>query len=148
MSEAIAVVDDEEILCEILTEVLTDEGYTACAFTSATACLKAMATGFRPRLVFVDLRMGGLSGAEFVRRVRTEHPKADIHIYVVSGSMLDGDYPPRNSIQGVVGKPFNLDQILRIAKERLGDPRGGETGADAEPVAREDGLAAGPAPAG
>lgn len=123
MTADIAVVDDEEILGEILTEVLAEEGYTAAAFTSARECLKAMAAGFRPRLIFVDLRMGGLSGAEFIHKVRTERSSAEVHIYVVSGSMLQGDYPPRSAIQGVIGKPFNLDQILRIAADRLGSRR-------------------------
>ncbi len=120
MSAEIAIVDDEDILCELLTEVLTDEGYGACSFTSAQACLQAMRAGFRPRLIFVDLRMGDLSGAEFVRRIRDGGHGEDIHIYVMSGSMLDEDYPPRHYIQGVVGKPFDLEKILRIAANRLG----------------------------
>lgn len=122
MSDDIAVVDDEEMLCELLTEVLAEEGYHVRAFTSAHACLQAMQAGFRPRLIFVDLRMRGLSGAEFVRRVRTGGRNGEVDIYVVTGSMLEEDYPPRGEIQGVIGKPFDLERILCIA-ERLRGPR-------------------------
>jgi len=139
VSADIAVVDDEEVLCEILAEVLREEGYSACAFISPQACLTAMTAGFRPRLIFVDLRMGGLDGAEFVRRVRAGRPAAEVHIYVVSGSVHPGDYPPRSSIQGVIGKPFNLEQILRIAADRLGVSRSGDGG---------EGASGGPGPPG
>ncbi len=120
MGDLIAVVDDEPVLCEVLTEVLATEGYPAQAFPSATACLQALDEGLRPRLIFVDLRMRGMSGAEFVRRVRAAPWGAQTRIYVVSGSMLDEDYPPRTLIDGVIGKPFNLEEILHIAVRHVG----------------------------
>lgn len=147
MNHHIAVVDDEEILCELLTEVLAEEGYPARAFTSAQACLQAMQGGFRPRLIFVDLRMRGLSGADFVRRVRSGARGGDVHIYVVTGSMLEDDYPPRGEIQGVIGKPFDLDQILDIARSRLGAPQP-EPGAVAPLTGLDHPLSAGGASAG
>ena len=120
MGNVVAVVDDEPVLCEVLTEVLDTEGYGAQAFSSAGACLKALEEGFRPGLIFVDLRMRGMSGAEFVRRVRAAPWGASIRIYVVSGSMLDEDYPPRATIDGVIGKPFNLEEIVEITARHVG----------------------------
>lgn len=120
MSRAVAVVDDEQVLCEVLTEVLETEGYPARAYSSAGACLQALEEGFRPELIFVDLRMRGLSGAEFVARVRAAPWGEAMRIYVVSGSMLDEDYPPRDTIDGVIGKPFNLEEILEITARHVG----------------------------
>ena len=122
----IAIVDDEEIIGTILTEVLMAEGYPARAFRSAQDCLAAVAAGLRLDLCFVDLRMRGCSGAQFVQRLRQSPRVVDVAIYVVSGSMLEADFPPRHLIEGTITKPFSLEQVLLVAARHL------------RPVARQD----------
>jgi CheY-like chemotaxis protein len=118
----IAVVDDEPALCEVLTEVLTAEGYPTRAFPSAQACLEAIAAGYRPGLLFVDLHMRGLGGAEFVRRVRALPWGATVPIYIVSGALLEQDSPVLRTVDGVIAKPFRLGDILAAAARHLGEP--------------------------
>lgn len=120
MAQDIAIIDDEVVLGALLAEVLAEEGYPARAFPSGRACLEAMESGYRPRLIFLDLHMRGLSGAAFVRWVREGGD--DPAIYVVSGSACPDDYPPAQDIQGVLAKPFDLERVLRIARQRLGPP--------------------------
>ena len=114
MPGEVLVVDDEPALCELLTQVLTEEGYPSRGFTSASACLRTMEAGLRPAVILVDLRMAEMPGREFVSRVRAMGGKDPPQIYVVSGSMAEHDYPPDTAIQGVVRKPFDLRHILRI----------------------------------
>jgi len=125
----VAVIDDEQILCEVLTEVLAAEGYAARGFASAQECLAATDAGFRPSLIFVDLRMRGLSGAGFVERLRQRPWGAAVHVYVVTGSMLQRDYPPRGSVDGVINKPFDLEEILEVAARHLERPGARQAGA-------------------
>ncbi|MCJ7500859.1 response regulator, partial [bacterium] len=57
----ILVADDEEIIRSLLTEHLTDEGYTVVAVPSGEVALEV----FRDdpnHLVITDIRMGGMSG--------------------------------------------------------------------------------------
>jgi CheY-like chemotaxis protein len=116
----IAVVDDEPVLREVLAAILTAEGYAVRGFGSAQECLAAAEAGLRPRLVLVDLRLRGMSGAAFVRRLRETAWGRAVAVYVVSGSLCAEDYPPPGSIEGMIGKPFKLEELLDVAARHVG----------------------------
>jgi CheY-like chemotaxis protein len=82
--ERVLVVDDEESLARLSTEILTDLGYAAVGFTSGTAALDAFVAdphGFDA--VITDESMPGTSGSELIRKLRKIRPT--IPIVLVSG---------------------------------------------------------------
>lgn len=107
----ILVVDDDIHISNLLTEVLTREGYTVDKAFSGTEALLVL-SGNKPDLILLDLMLPGLCGEELLPKIK------DIPVIVVSaktdvtdkvGLLLGGavDY---------VTKPFNTNELLaRIA---------------------------------
>ncbi len=107
----ILVVDDDIHISNLLTEILTREGYTVDKAFSGTEALLVL-SGNKPDLILLDLMLPGLCGEELLPKIK------DIPVIVVSaktdvtdkvGLLLGGaaDY---------VTKPFNTNELLaRIA---------------------------------
>jgi CheY-like chemotaxis protein len=80
--ERVLVVDDEEALVAVTSEVLKHIGYDPVACSDATAALAAFDAG-RIDAVIADEVMPGISGTELARTLRRR--RADLPIVLVSG---------------------------------------------------------------
>lgn len=107
----IAVIDDDVHISEVLTELLTREGYNVLRAYSGTEALYLL-DGQKPDLVLLDLMLPGLSGEEVLKRIR--------HIPVIVLS-AKGDVQDKVSLlldgaADYVTKPFDPRELLaRIA---------------------------------
>jgi PAS domain S-box-containing protein len=82
--QQILVVDDEEPLVRLATEILRDLGYVPVGFTSSAAALQAFrADPKRFDAVITDERMPGMSGSKLIRELRVI--RSAIPILLVSG---------------------------------------------------------------
>lgn len=88
MLDRILIVDDEPLVLETLSEVLSSEGYPVSQAPDAREGLDVLAR--EPHaLVLSDIRMPGMDGVEFLREVRRLHPGTDVVLMTGYGS-LDG----------------------------------------------------------
>ena len=65
----VVVIDDNDDSCRLLEQALNYCGALVTVFSSAEAVLEAM-NEYLPTLIISDLSMPGMSGFEFMRRVR------------------------------------------------------------------------------
>jgi PAS domain S-box-containing protein len=100
------LVDDEDLVRASTAEMLGDIGYDVTVASSAEEALTMIGDGLKPDLIVTDHLMPGMSGAEFVRRVRSERP--EVSILIVSGYADSGDIAPDLPR---LSKPFRLDEL-------------------------------------
>ena len=67
--KTIAIIDDDIHISDMLTDVLTREGYSVLRAYSGTEALYLL-SGHRPDLVLLDLMLPGLSGEEVLPHIR------------------------------------------------------------------------------
>lgn len=70
----VLVVDDDESIRKALCRLLGARGVLTRSFTSAEECLGAIQGSFGPACVIADLRLPGMSGAEFQRALPARYP--------------------------------------------------------------------------
>jgi len=75
----ILVVDDHEMLCRLVCDILRAEGYHAVPATSAVQALAAFELQEFDLLV-TDFRMAGMSGLDLARAVRDRNPQFPVII--------------------------------------------------------------------
>lgn len=86
--DRILVVDDEPIVLDVLTDMLTSEGYDVARATSGPEALDVLESG--PFAVLMcDIRMPGMDGFELVRHVRRRQAGTDVLMMTGFGS-IDG----------------------------------------------------------
>jgi len=107
----ILVVDDEEVIRLLFKETLEELGHTVIAVGSSPEGLELV----RQRdfaLVFLDLKMPGMDGAELFRQIRAIKPK--LPVTIITG-YPDSDLMARALAQGpfgVMNKPFGESDIM------------------------------------
>ncbi len=111
----IFVLDDEADIVEILTEILSDSGFEVFGFTDASEALAAV-TVKKPQAFFSDMNMPTLTGLEVVHALHKIDP--DIPVVFVSAHLSKEILIESLSygVYGAIEKPFNVEQILAIAK--------------------------------
>ena len=110
----ILVVDDEEEICLMLRDFLTDEGYDVSYATSADAAMQQMQQ-VRPALVLLDVKIPGKTGVEFLKEIKAFDPKV---VVVMVTAMKDIDTFKQCREAGAsdyITKPVDLNYLRESA---------------------------------
>lgn len=110
------VADDDAAIRELLCAVSRCEGHRAEGFSDGEALLQRV-TVYQPDLILTDLQMPGLGGRRLVEELRRRPETAAIPVIVISGSEDEQDFPARHLVQGMVRKPFDLDEVIAAIAE-------------------------------
>ena len=113
----VLVVEDEQDLCEMIAETLSDEGYdVTCAKDGAEAMAAASATPFD--LVLADMRLPKVDGLTLFRRLREERPDTDVIVMTGNAAVADAVAVLKEGAFDYLTKPINLDE-LGVQLQRL-----------------------------
>ena len=108
--DSILVVEDEELILGLVTEVLEMYGYTVTRFNSADAAWSFIEScGYPPRLAINDQRMlGRIDGIELVKRLQQAQPQTPV--VVASGYHSSAEALMDYKVYWLP-KPFEIDQL-------------------------------------
>ncbi|MCF6280959.1 MAG: response regulator [Candidatus Polarisedimenticolaceae bacterium] len=117
MYEKILLIDDEEVIRSVGTEILTSVGYiveTACCAEDGFQLLLKKSYD----LVITDIKMPGLSGIDLIKMIR-EEISSELPIIVITGhGTIDTAIKTmRHGTQGFVLKPFTPNEICGSVKQ-------------------------------
>jgi CheY-like chemotaxis protein len=121
----VLVADDDQPLCDLLQEFLTEEGYVVVCERSGSAALARIEAGGID-LALLDWRLPGLVGPDVCRRLRAaERPGARrLPIVVASASgETERDAALAAGADDYVTKPFELDDLLATLARHVPPPR-------------------------
>ena len=112
----ILVIDDEPIVCESFTSILSNEGYKVDTRISPQEGLDC-AISKNYNLVFLDLKMEGMDGIDLFHKLREKAP--DLPVIVVTGypSMETALECIKLRASDYIIKPFTPDDILKLTKQ-------------------------------
>jgi PAS domain S-box-containing protein len=119
-SETILLVDDEESLCDIGSQILTRAGYTVLTATNARDALDLYRNQKSDiSLVILDLIMPEMGGKECFQ----ELAEIDSQVKVILSSGFLSDRTSEETrvfgFRGLVEKPYNMRQLLGLVREVL-----------------------------
>jgi len=115
---AILVVDDEEVVRELFRETLEELGHRVITAETGSEGLELVKRQDFD-LVFLDLKMPGMDGAELFRQIRTIKPR--LPVTIITG-YPDSELMLRALAQGpfgVMNKPFGESDIVTAVSNFL-----------------------------
>lgn len=122
------IVEDEPTTSWALAEGLTEDGFTIDTFRSAEEALAWLARG-ESDLVITDLRLPGINGLEFARKLRRGRHAQPIIV-------LTADTTPgivrelrRAGVVDCFPKPFPIDALRRAVRRALAEVPASRRGA-------------------
>lgn len=118
MQERILIVEDEATLASSLKRVFQKEGYEVTTAPSAEDGMSLLEEGFYD-LVISDIVLPGISGIEFLKRIRERQPEVPVIIITAYGSMETAVEALRAGAYDYVVKPVLHEEIKQIIKNAL-----------------------------
>ena len=114
----ILVIDDEPALGENIQRMLRQPGVLVAVCTDPVKGL-GEALADPPDIVFLDMRMPGMSGEEVFARLHSAHPKLPIVFLTAFGSVEGAVVAMRNGAFDYLQKPFKRDDLLLVVQRAL-----------------------------
>ncbi|MDY6853535.1 MAG: response regulator [Thermodesulfobacteriota bacterium] len=118
--ETILLVDDEEVIIEVVTEMLEEIGYTVLSANSGKEALKLLKNNKEKiDLIILDMIMPDMKGADVCDRIKGLEPNSKI--LLSSGYSIDAQATRvlERGCNGFIQKPFNMELISKKIREIL-----------------------------
>ena len=114
----ILIVEDDLVLLEILTDILSSKGYD-CMGCPEVGMVTSLAESFKPDLFIIDYMLPEWNGGELSGAIRGLEGFAQTPIIITSAytSILlsVADY----GCDAVLEKPFSIDELLKLVSSLL-----------------------------
>jgi signal transduction histidine kinase/CheY-like chemotaxis protein len=114
----IAVVDDEEVMRRLVTEVLVGQGYQVLTFSNPLEALERVKKESFD-LILTDLKMPEMDGMELIKSVHKVNP--DIGAIFMTGyaSLSSAREAVKEGAYDYILKPFDLDEVRKSVNKAL-----------------------------
>jgi DNA-binding NtrC family response regulator len=107
----VLVVDDEKVVCASCARILGDEGHRVTTTQDPQEGLRLAAVN-KPDVAIVDLKMPGMDGIEFLRRIKEVSPATEVMIITGFAEIQTAVQAMKLGAFDYVPKPFSPDQLL------------------------------------
>ncbi len=114
----ILIVDDEANARSALAEILRDEGYAVETAADAFKALPKLAD-FAPEVVLTDLKMPGMDGVEFMRKVHEHDADVGVVLMTAFGAVDTAVRAMQEGAADYLTKPLNADELLVVLRRTL-----------------------------
>ena len=112
----ILLVEDDPDIAEAMTDVLKDEGHEVVSAFNGKEALALLATDPLPQLIFLDLMMPQMDGAQF-RAVQVQDPRlSKIPVVLISADRNLATRAKELGIDAWLSKPTTPDKVLAAAE--------------------------------
>jgi CheY-like chemotaxis protein len=120
-SGRVLLVEDDDEVGELVSEMLRQLGYDVTRAASAEAALGALANGRNIDVVFSDIMMpGGMNGVELARQVRRRRP--NLPVLLTSGYAEAARRSAEEDGLRILPKPFSIEDLASALKLASGGP--------------------------
>jgi CheY-like chemotaxis protein len=122
MPKKIMVVDDEPSLLELVSAILSQEGFEVVRASSGQECLDKL-KAIRPDLILMDMMMPGMSGRETTEKIRADPSTKSLKVvFLTVARFSEGGKDALKNLKVVdyITKPFDNNDLVSRVKKAVG----------------------------
>ncbi|HET7921373.1 MAG TPA: nitrogen regulation protein NR(I) [Gammaproteobacteria bacterium] len=112
------IVDDDPTLRQVMSEALSESGFSVRALPSAEAMLSELAEA-RPDLLVTDVRLPGADGLTLLKQVHARHPALPVIVVTAHSDLGSTVAAYESGAFEYLPKPFDLDELSALATRAL-----------------------------
>ncbi len=117
-SEKILIVDDEEMIRDLCSHILTAEGYQVTTAANGAVALEELARSDMDLLI-TDIKMPGMDGLELFERVKQKNQDI-VTIFITGHGTLDTAIESlMRGVEGFVLKPFTQEELVGAVERAI-----------------------------
>jgi DNA-binding NtrC family response regulator len=116
---SILIIDDDAEIRYSLSRVLSHRNYQVLEAASGELGVAAVKKGPAPDLVFLDMRMSGMSGIEALQHIRSVNPRQLVVLMTAFGTAQTAIEAMKFGAFDYVMKPFDPQKVLALTDHAL-----------------------------
>jgi nitrogen regulation protein NR(I) len=136
------LIDDEEDVRYSLQRILASEGIELATAASGEEGLKTIPK-FKPDLVLMDVRMGGMTGLETLRKIRQNDPRLLVILMTAYGTTQTAIEAMKLGAYDYLLKPFDIPKLKELVASALKAARDMKQVVSYEPLLQSEDYEAG-----
>ena len=114
---SVLVVEDEALISDLISEVLSDNGFAVHAVPDGEGALRYLESGAEVDVLFTDINLlGEMDGSQLARHARARRP--EMPVVYCSGRYSPSALAPPVPRSVFVRKPYSPEELCRLI-ERL-----------------------------
>jgi CheY-like chemotaxis protein len=108
----VLVIDDDDAVCEVLREALSEDGYAVATVPHGAAALE-LVKHHQPEVILLDLRMPIMDGWSFAEQYRrAAKPAASL---ILLSALKDVEQSAKRlGAVAFIQKPFEIDEVVQL----------------------------------
>lgn len=107
---SVLIVDDEQVVCDLLNEELSERGYLCTVVLSGDDALAKLATQ-EFAAVLLDIRLPGMSGMEVLREIWLNYSRTATIMITAVNDVNTAVEAMKLGASDYIVKPFDLDKV-------------------------------------
>jgi CheY-like chemotaxis protein len=122
-NKTILLIEDDRDICEIVTQVLDEEGYQTVAVNNGAEGLRHLRSqGARPFVIVLDLMLPVMDAWQFRSEQAEDAQIADIPVVIFSANPKIAQHAGSLGAAAMIRKPPDLDELLDVVGRFLPAP--------------------------
>jgi CheY-like chemotaxis protein len=117
MSKSILLIEDDTDVREVLSLLLSDQGYDVACAEDGQEALTYLHAGLKPSIILLDLMMPGMNGYEFRDRQRREPAIASIPVIILSASGNVAQRTKGLDVAVALEKPVAFEKLCKAIEQ-------------------------------
>ena len=109
----VLVIDDEEPVRQVASEILGYLGYSVVTAGSGEDGVKRVREGLRPDVVLLDIIMPGMNGFQTLHKLRQIEPDLPILICTGYSDRIAAESLVAEGADGFVNKPYDIETLAK-----------------------------------
>lgn len=114
----ILVIDDEQSMLDVITEMLKEEKYSVLQATDGSKGLEIIKDK-SPDIVICDMKMGAINGLEVLKQAKQTGSRSLFIMITAYGSIEDAVECMKQGSYDYIVKPFKMDELRLLVKRAL-----------------------------
>ena len=119
-SKRILVVDDEPGICDMLKKTFSPIGFKVFSATGGPEAL-VLAKKEKPKVIFLDIRMLGMSGLEVLEKIKEMDNQAKVNIVTVLADEETKSQARKLGADEFITKPFVSDHLEEVVMRQVNE---------------------------
>ena len=115
----ILIVDDNELMIEVMTYILINNGYDVIALNNGAEVFNKIKAN-HPDLIILDAILPGMNGREICQLIKLNKATKDLPVIMCSGDeTIDEALHQKGAPNDVLHKPFDITSLIEKIEYQL-----------------------------
>lgn len=116
----ILIVDDEEDLCAVLSQLISREGYQCLTAHEGETALK-MVYSHAPEVMLLDFKMPGMDGMEVLKKAKELDQSLPVVMITAFADVPGAVTALKAGVHDYLAKPFDNNEVIRVVQRALAE---------------------------